>query len=500
VTSNLASLLTNAARSFAGRPAVTWGSETITYGELHRRVVALDGWLRAQHIGRNTRVAVFMDNRPEFLVAMFGTWRCGAALVPCNARLTADELSFLISDSKAAVIVTDEANAATARAASGGAVVCVAGPELQSILETESIEPDPAPVAVGPDDLAWLFYTSGTTGRPKGAMLSHDTLMFVTVSWLADLTPLDENDVTLHAAPLSHGAGFHALAATARAAHQVVPDGLSFEPLRILDLIRTYGVTNTWMVPTQIVMMTEAAPPAPDLPSLQYVVYGGAPMTPAATERALHRFGPIFVQLYGQGETPMTATVLRREDHRPDLFGSAGRARPGVEVAIQDIDGTPLAPGDIGEVVVRGASVMSGYWGRPDATAESLREGWLHTGDLGRLTDDGLLYLLDRTKDMIISGGSNVYAVEVEQVLSSHSGVGDVAVIGIPDDLWGEMVVAVVVPAGGNIDPALLEQHCRASLAGYKIPRRWLQVESLPRNAYGKVVKRDLRARLETAP
>jgi long-chain acyl-CoA synthetase len=223
-------------------------------------------------------------------------------------------------------------------------------------------------------------------------------------------------------------------------------------------------------------------------------------MTPAATERALHRFGPIFVQLYGQGETPMTATVLRREDHRPDLFGSAGRARPGVEVAIQDIDGTPLAPGDIGEVVVRGASVMSGYWGRPDATAESLREGWLHTGDLGRLTDDGLLYLLDRTKDMIISGGSNVYAVEVEQVLSSHSGVGDVAVIGIPDDLWGEMVVAVVVPAGGNIDPALLEQHCRASLAGYKIPRRWLQVESLPRNAYGKVVKRDLRARLETAP
>jgi acyl-CoA synthetase (AMP-forming)/AMP-acid ligase II len=258
-------------------------------------------------------------------------------------------------------------------------------------------------------------------------------------------------------------------------------------------------VTNTWMVPTQIVMLTEAAPPDPDLPSLQYIVYGGAPMTAAATETALRRFGPIFVQLYGQGETPMTATVLRREDHRPELFGSAGRARPGVEVAIQDADGRPLAPGDVGEVVVRGASVMSGYWGRPDATAESLREGWLHTGDLGRLTDDGVLYLLDRTKDMIISGGSNVYAVEVEQVLSAHPGVGDVAVIGVPDDLWGEVVVAVVVPADGDIDAAVLEQHCRASLAGYKIPRRWLQVESLPRNAYGKVVKRDLRARLETA-
>ena len=500
MTVNLSSLLTNAARWFADRPAVTWGDDTITYGELDRRVVALDEWLRAHDVGRDRRVAVFMDNRPEFLIAMFATWRCGAALVPCNARLTVDELGFLVSDSAASVVITDAAHAATARAASGAAIVCVAGPEFDAILHTESGGPASEPVRVGTDDLAWLFYTSGTTGRPKGAMLSHDTLMFVTVSWLADLTPLSENDVTLHAAPLSHGAGFHALAATARAAHQVIPDGPSFEPLRIFDLIRSYGVTNTWMVPTQIVMLTEAEPPQPDLPSLQYVVYGGAPMTPAATERALRRFGPIFVQLYGQGETPMTATVLRREDHRPDLFGSAGRARPGVDVAIHGIEGRPLAPGGVGEVVVRGASVMSGYWGRPDATAESLRDGWLHTGDLGRLTGDGILYLLDRTKDMIISGGSNVYAVEVEQVLSTHSGVGDVAVIGVPDDLWGEVVVAVVVPTEGDIDAADLEQHCRASLAGYKVPRRWLQVERLPRNAYGKVVKRQLRAGLETAP
>ena len=194
----------------------------------------------------------------------------------------------------------------------------------------------------------------------------------------------------------------------------------------------------------------------------------------------------------------MTATVLRREDHRPELFGSAGRARPGVEVAIEGTDGTRLPPGEVGEVVVRGAPVMSGYWRRPDATAEALRGGWLHTGDLGRLTHDGMLYLLDRTKDMIISGGSNVYAVEVEQVLSVHPDVGDVAVIGVPDDVWGEVVVAVVVPAGGeDLDVAALEQHCRASLAGYKIPRRWVRVENLPRNAYGKVVKRDLRSRLD---
>jgi acyl-CoA synthetase (AMP-forming)/AMP-acid ligase II len=498
VTPNLASLLTNAARWFPDRPGVTWGTETITYGELDKQVVALDMWLRAHDVGRDTRVAVFMDNRPEFLVAMFGTWRCGAALVPCNARLTTEELSFLVSDSGAAVIITDETHAVTARAAASDAIVCVAGPQLRTILDAERIPAAPGPVDVRSDDLAWLFYTSGTTGQPKGAMLSHDTLTFVTVSWLADLTPLNENDVTLHAAPLSHGAGFHALAATARAAHQLIPDSPSFDPSRILDFMRAYEVTNTWMVPTQIVMLTEAAPPDPDLPNLRYVVYGGAPMTTAATERALRKFGPIFVQLYGQGETPMTATVLRREDHRPELFGSAGRARPGMEVAIQDANGRAQASSDVGEVVVRGAAVMSGYWRRPEATAESLRDGWLHTGDLGRLTDDGVLYLLDRTKDMIISGGSNVYAVEVEQVLSSHPGVGDVAVIGVPDDLWGEMVVAVVVPVDGDIDSAVLEQHCRVSLAGYKIPRRWLQVESLPRNAYGKVVKRDLRARLET--
>ena len=209
--------------------------------------------------------------------------------VPCNARLTTEELSFLVADSETAVVITDEPHEATARAAAGGATVCVAGPELEAILGTEDSGVAGAasgPADVEPDDLAWLFYTSGTTGQPKGAMLSHATLTFVTVSWLADLTPLDETDVTLHAAPLSHGAGFHALAATARAAHQVIPQSASFEPGHVLELIRGHGVTNTWMVPTQIVMLTEAVPADPDLPSLRYVVYGGAPMTPAATERA----------------------------------------------------------------------------------------------------------------------------------------------------------------------------------------------------------------------
>jgi long-chain acyl-CoA synthetase len=332
-------------------------------------------------------------------------------------------------------------------------------------------------------------------------MLSHAVLNFVTVSWLADLTPLDERDVTLHACPLSHGAGFHALAAVARAAHQVIPDAVSFDPAAILDVIRERRVTNTWLVPTQIVMLTDAAEKAgisgSDLPSLERVVYGGAPITPAAITRALERFGAIFVQLFGQGETPMTATVLRREDHVPELLGSAGRARPGIEIRIVGPHDEALPPGEIGELVVRGPSVMTGYWRRPEATAETLVGGWLHTGDLGRMSDDGIIHLLDRAKDLIISGGSNVYAVEVEEVLASHGSVADVAVVGVPDDLWGEVVVAAVVPAvGRQFDHAALDALARSRLAGYKIPRRYVALTALPRNAYGKVVKRELRETL----
>ena len=496
---NLAGLLRHAATCFPERPAVTWRDTTIDYAELERRAATMDGWLRSVGAGRDTRVALFMDNRLEYLVAMFATWRSGATVVPCNARLTTDELAFLVGDAGATVVLTDDAHEQTATAAAGAS----GNAATVGVVGVDRLEGPPPPdeADVDPSDVAWIFYTSGTTGHPKGAMLSHAVLHFVTVSWLADLTPLDETDVTLHAAPLSHGAGFHAIAATARAAHQVITPTPSFDPAGVLALVDEHGVTNTWMVPTQIVMLTDAAPADVVLPTLEYVVYGGAPMTPAATQRALDRFGPVFVQLYGQGETPMTATVLRRQDHRPDALGSAGRARPGVDVRIMNENGELAPPDTVGEVVVRGPSVMSGYWNRPEASAETLRDGWLHTGDLGRITDDGLLYLLDRTKDMIISGGSNVYAVEVEQVLSAHPDVADVAVVGVPDDLWGELVVAVVVPAAGDgspLDTAALEAHCRAALAGYKIPRRWEQVETLPRNAYGKVLKRELRGELST--
>ena len=495
---NIAHFLRHAAMCFPDRPAISWRGTTIDYRSFDDRVSAFAGWLTSFDAAPSGRVVLYLDNHPDLLTAMFGAFRAGSAVLPTNSRLTDEELAFLVDDGDAALIITDGAHLEIARRAAGPECqVVVVGDELDALLA--GADPLTRDHDVEPDATAWIFYTSGTTGRPKGAMLPHGVLNFVTVSWLADLTPLTERDVTLHAAPLSHGAGFHAIAAVARAAHQVLLDSPSFDPPGVLDVIRDHGVTNTWLVPTQIVMLADAAEQAgltgADLPSLQYVVYGGAPMTPAAMTRALDRFGSIFVQLFGQGETPMTATVLRREDHVPELLGSAGRARPGIEIRIVDESGASVAAGQAGELVVRGPSVMSGYWNRPEATAETIRDGWLHTGDLGTMSANGVIHLLDRAKDMIISGGSNVYAVEVEAVLATHPAVAEVAVIGTPDDLWGELVVAVVVPpAGEQPDIAELEAHARRHLAGYKIPRRYIVADELPRNAYGKVVKRELRA------
>ncbi|HET6949539.1 MAG TPA: AMP-binding protein [Acidimicrobiales bacterium] len=514
---NLGRLLTNSAQRFPDRPAVTWGDRSLTYGALERRTNALAHGLARLGVAKGDRVGVLMRNRPELLEAMFACFKAGYCLVPLNSRFTAEEVAYHVEDSGAVAVLTDVEGAPVVNGAGlAGVTVVVAGDggDLPGgALRHEDLvagDESPAVVDVDRDDLAWLFYTSGTTGRPKGAMLTHGVLGFVTASWLADLTPIDEHDVTLHAAPLTHGAGFHALAATARAAHQVIPTGASFDPPAILDLMRRAGVTNTWLVPTQIVMLVDAVGDGrPGLTDLRYVVYGGAPFAPADLRAALETFGPVFVQLFGQGETPMTATVLSIRDHaaalagdRPERLASAGVARPGTDVRVLGDGDRDLAPGEVGEVCVRGGAVMLGYWSRPEATAETLRNGWLHTGDLGRMDDHGYLYLLDRAKDLIISGGSNVYAVEVEAVLADHPGVVEVAVVGLADRTWGEVVTAVVVADdGGDRDglEAELGALCRTRLAGYKRPRRFAFVGALPRNAYGKVLKRELRAALADA-
>jgi acyl-CoA synthetase (AMP-forming)/AMP-acid ligase II len=511
---NVGQLLAESARRFPERPAVTWGDRSLNYGELDRRTNALARALGVAGLAKGDRVGVLMRNRPEALEAMFACFKAGYCLVPLNSRFTSEEVAFHVQDSGAGAVLTDSEGEAVVLGAGCAdlTVVVAGGGQLgEGVLNHERLvaEHDSSPISVDVDrdDLAWLFYTSGTTGRPKGAMLSHGILGFVTASWLADITPMDERDVTLHAAPLSHGAGFHALAATARGAHQVIPPEKSFDPRAILALLGEARVTNTWLVPTQIVMLLDAlGDESVHLPSLRYVVYGGAPFPPADLREALEAFGPIFVQLFGQGETPMTATVLSVRDHveamggdRPERLASAGVARPGTDVRILGEDGEELPSPGVGEVCVRGGAVMLGYWNRPGDSAEALRGGWLHTGDLGRADEHGYIYLLDRAKDMIISGGSNVYAVEVEAVLAAHPAVREVAVVGMPDRTWGEVVTAVVVPRDGIETgelAATLATHCNATLAGYKRPRRFVLRETLPRNAYGKVLKRALRDEL----
>jgi acyl-CoA synthetase (AMP-forming)/AMP-acid ligase II len=513
---NLGQLLVNTARRLPEQVAVSFGDRSLTYAELDRRTDALARGLNSLGAHRGDRVGVLMRNCPELLEAMFACFKAGYCLVPLNARFTADEISYHLADAGATALITDAARLDAAkqadvrgvqlvvtegRATSAGvhpfeALISDHGTGSSSVSDTDR------------DDLAWLFYTSGTTGRPKGAMLTHGNLAFVVASWLADLTPMTDHDTTLHAAPLTHGAGFHALAATARGARQVILADTRFDPEAVLALLATHGITNTWMVPTQIIMLTDvAAATRPTLPDLRYVVYGGAPFAPAELRRALEVFGPIFVQLFGQGETPMTATVLPPRDHaealageRPDRLSSAGYARPGMDVRVLGDDDTDVALGIVGEVCVRGPSVMRGYWQRPDASAAALRNGWLHTGDLGRMDEHGYLYLLDRAKDLIITGGSNVYAVEVEAHLAEHPAVHDVAVIGVPDRTWGETVVALVVTDTPEADTEkALAAHCHG-LASYKRPRRYAFIDELPRNAYGKVLKRELRSQFAEPP
>jgi long-chain acyl-CoA synthetase len=351
------------------------------------------------------------------------------------------------------------------------------------------------------DDVAWLAYTSGTTGRPKGAMLTHGNLTFVAVSWLADLQRLEPEDVGLVAAPLTHGAGMMALAFVMKAAAQVILQPSGFDAARFLSDVATHRVTHTWLVPTQIKMVLDHPDlPGADLSSLETVVYGGAPMYVEDLKEAIRRIGPVFVQLFAQSESPMTGTYLPSGEHvlegqGSERLASCGCARSGIEVAVLDDQGGVLPAGEIGEICIRGPAVMKGYWKRPDATAETLRDGWLHTGDVGKMDDRGYVFILDRTKDMLISGGLNVYPREIEEVLLHHAGISQAAVIGVPDDRWGEAVKAIVVPApGARLSEAEVIAFAGSQLAGYKKPKSVEFVADLPKTSIGKIDKKVLRA------
>ncbi|MGW0162702.1 AMP-binding protein [Mycobacterium sp. NPDC003323] len=484
---NLFSLLEQTAARFGDRGAVYLGTaELHTWAQLRDRALRLAASIRADH-DTGARIAIASENRPEIIELMFAVWAAGCAVVPINFKLHPRETAQILQDCGAAVVFASPKIAGALAGATEVPVESVDSTAYADRLKSAAV----TPADTDPEALAWLFYTSGTTGRSKGAMLSHRNLMAMTVSHLADFDSPDENCSLLHGAPMSHGSGLYIAPYVLRGARQVIPASAGFEPEEFLDLCAHHPGVSCFLAPTMVARLvgTGRARPA----NLRTVVYGGGPMYVDSLKKAMAAFGPVFVQLYGQGEAPMTITGLRRADHEaaPDaVLGSVGYPRSGVEVAVLDADGRPAAMGDVGEIVCRGDVVMSGYWNNPTATAATLVGGWLHTGDMGSFDGRGFLTLRDRSKDVVISGGSNIYPREVEEVLIEHPGVQEACVVGAPDEEWGEVVVAFIVGTAAKTD---LDAHLLDRIARFKRPKRYVYVEDLPKNSYGKVLKRELR-------
>lgn len=500
-------------RSALRRPhGPLWVSQdrpTITYQAGAGRVSAFANAI-LETTPQRSRVAILSTNRYEGMEAFLGTIAAGCGAVTLNPRGHVEDYRHAIDDSAASVVVCD--HSLIARLAPlrdqlrsvqrwivfGGAAEGYE--DYETLVAQASTErPD---LLIEPDDVAWLFYTSGTTGKPKGAIETHRNLLAMTRHFLLELgDEICETDVMLHLAPISHGSTSVAMPHFAVGAANAFPRALSFDPPAVAETIEELGVTATMLAPTMIRMLLDAPETRRrDLSSLKTIVYGAAPMPVPDLEEALEVFGPIFVQFYGQAEAAATITCLGKAEHRLDdpaarrRLASAGRETFSTRVRIVDPQGSVLPTREVGEIVVRGELVTPGYWNRPDATAQTIKDGWLHTGDAGYLDEDGYLFITDRVKDMIITGGSNVYAREVEDVLLGHPGIAQVAVIGVPDATWGEAVAAVVVrAAGAGVTAEEVLQFARESMAGYKKPRYVWFTDSFPISAQGKVLKRELR-------
>jgi len=492
---NLAQLLAAAARRLPQAPAIALGARAVaTYAQLAGRVAGLAAGMRERAgLAAGERVAIVMKNCPQYYETLFACWHAGLAAVPVNAKLHPKEVAYIIGDSGAKLCF---ATSELAGAVSGCEVVDVASPAYRALEAAPA-----APADVRPDELAWLFYTSGTTGVPKGAMLTHRNLLFASHAYYADIDRLGPGDSILHAAPMSHGSGLYGVPHVAAGAVNVIPESGGFEPEEIFELIAAHRGVSFFAAPTMIVrLLASPAAGKADLAHLKTITYGGAPMYVADALRAIDLFGPRLYQLFGQGESPMTITGLPQSEHAARAhLQTCGYARTGVEVRVADGEDRDLPPGEVGEILTRSDCVMAGYWNNPQATAQALRGGWLHTGDLGSLDEAGYLTIRDRSKDMIISGGSNIYPREIEEVLLRHPAVAECSVIGRPHAEWGEEVVAFVVRRG-ELTAQELDALCLEHIARFKRPRDYRFVEALPKNNYGKVLKTELRKLLGPGP
>jgi long-chain acyl-CoA synthetase len=508
---NLAHLLERIARQDPLRPAIFQGSQCVaTYIGWAERAARVATRFKAHGLQPGDRVVIFMTNHPRYLALMFGAWWAGLVVVPVNAKLHLKEMQWIVDNAQArwGFVVADTVPDLAAVTGLGG------------LLDVDSSECDawmnegPGSAAIterGPDDTAWLFYTSGTTGRPKGVMITHRNLMTMGLTYFNDVDPVAAQDAIAYAAPMSHGAGIYAIPHLMAGARHVVPASGGFDAAELFALGREMGPLSLFAAPTIVKRIVDEAEAQGLTPgqcgeSFKTIVYGGAPMYAADIQRALRVMGPRFVQIYGQGESPMVGTALSRahladaaHTRHAERLASVGVAQTPVRIRVADAQGQALPPGEVGEVLIQGDSVMAGYWKNPEATAAAIRDGWLWTGDMGTLDADGFLTLKDRSKDLIISGGSNIYPREVEEVLLTAPGVAEVAVVGAPDPEWGEVVVAFVVPQPGaapTLDAKTLDAFCLEHIARFKRPKRYEFVDSLPKNNYGKMLKTVLRERI----
>jgi long-chain acyl-CoA synthetase len=472
------------------------GDEVVaSYAQWYARVQALARHWRGLGLQPGDRVALYLHNQPAYLLAMWAAWHAGLVVVPVNRKLHPKELAWIVGHSGAALLCSDDATPAAVD------VAVLAPAMIEAITRGASPSPED-PVERTPDDTAWLFYTSGTTGKPKGVELTHRNLQGMALAYLADVDRIDGDDAILYAAPMSHGAGMYMIPHVLAGARHLVPASAGFDEREILSLAGRVGRLSFFAAPTMVNRLVQVAvAQGHDGRGIKTIVYGGGPMYAEDIRKAVAAMGDRFVQIYGQGECPMTITALGRDALQRAVaegdigrLGSVGVAQSVVEVRVVDAAGRPLPAGEVGEVVVRGDLVMKGYWRDEAATRATIRDGWLYTGDIGAMDAEGVLTLKDRSKDVVITGGSNVYPREVEEVLLLHPDVAAAAVIGIPDADWGESLVAFVqARAGASLDAAALDALCLDHLARFKRPKHYRVVEAMPVNAYGKVLKTTLR-------